>query len=449
MDTSTIGINSLDKNIMPITAKINSQGALEIGGCNTIELAQEYGTPLYIIDEATLQENCFNYIKSLRSYFKDFLVLYASKAFCSTAILNLVNNYGMGIDVVSGGELYAALKAKVNNENIYFHGNNKSYDEIEFAIKSNIGKFVCDNFHELNLIDVISQKLNKKVKVLIRFTPGIECHTHEYIKTGHLDSKFGFDLEYFDQVIADIKSKPNITLVGLHGHIGSQIFEIKPYLDLLEIYMEKIYKLKNEHQLEIKELNIGGGIGISYTNTDDPFTIDDWAQAISKKLNELTQKYNLNTPKIICEPGRSIVGPSGVTLYTVGNVKNIPEVRKYIAVDGGMADNPRPITYQAKYSCLIANKAQQKDTEVVTIAGRYCESGDILIKDISLPPITTGDILAVFSTGAYNYSMSSNYNMVPKPACILVKNGKSNLIIKRETYSDVIKKHIIPQENHS
>lgn len=438
----------LNKKILPVDFSINEKGELIIGGCNTIELAKTYKTPLYIIDEKTLEHNCFSYINSLKKYYDDFLIIYASKAFTCKAILKIINNCGLGLDVVSGGELHVALETGFKKKNIYFHGNNKSEDEIRLAINNDVGKIVCDNLYELNLIQEISKEIKKTTDILIRVTPGIECHTHEYIKTGHLDSKFGFDLEYLDSTVSYIKSScKNINLTGLHAHIGSQIFEIKPYEDLIDILFQRFNHIKESYGIELSEINIGGGLGISYTDNDDPFLIEEWAKIISKTIDIQCKKYNFKKPKLICEPGRSIVGNSGITLYKVGNIKEVPNIRKYVAVDGGMADNPRPITYQAKYTAVIANKLKNEDygeIEKVTIAGRYCESGDILIKDIDLPKVSEGDIIAIFSTGAYNYSMSSNYNMVPRPACVLVKNEKSDLIIERETYQDILSKHIIP-----
>ena len=434
--------------LFPITAEITEDGYLIIGGCNTATLSKQYGTPLYIIDKKTFCENSNAYINSLKKHLNNFLVLYAGKAFSNTAIFTIADKLGLGLDVVSGGEIYTAIKTKVDLSKIYFHGNNKSQDEIEFAIKSSVGRIVCDNYHELNLLNETAKKHNKKIDILIRLTPGIECHTHEYIKTGHLDSKFGFDLEYYDDVLSLIKNKyKNLNLIGLHSHIGSQIFELIPFEDTIKVLFEHFKIAKDKYGIELKELNIGGGLGISYIKEEDPPTVEKWAITIANTIKTNAQKHKLLIPKLICEPGRSLIANSGITLYRVGSIKEVPNERKFISVDGGMADNPRPITYQAKYTAVVANKMlEKKDLETVTIAGRYCETGDILIKDITLPKLTHGDLIAVLSTGAYNYSMSSNYNMVPRPACILVENGKSEIIIERETFEDITKTHKMPKD---
>lgn len=438
----TISENLKNKELFPITAEVSKIGHLIIGECNTIELAEKYGTPLYVIDEKSFRDKSNKYINSLKKNYNDFLVLYAAKAFACTSIFKIASEIGLGVDVVSGGELYAALKGNFNKKNIYFHGNNKSEEELKLAVNNEIGKMVCDNFYELELLQKIAKEANKTVDILVRLTPGIECHTHEYIKTGHLDSKFGFDLEYFDEVLKFIKSKgQNLSLKGLHAHIGSQIFELKPFADNAEILLEQFLYAKEKYGFELSELNIGGGIGISYIKEDDPITIDDWARTTCKTIKEKCKKLNLKLPKLICEPGRSLIGPSGVTLYRAGSIKQVPNGRKFISVDGGMADNPRPITYQAKYTAVVANKMHKKDLEKVTIAGRYCETGDLLIKDILLPKVESRDLIAVLNTGAYNYSMSSNYNMVPRPACVLVNNGSSEIIIEREDYEFLIAKH--------
>ena len=430
--------------LFPLSAEINSKGHLSIAELDTVELIEKYGSPLYVIDEETFRTRANEYTNSIKKYYKDFLVLYATKAFACTSILRLANTLGLGIDVVSGGEIYTALKANVRKEFIYFHGNNKTPDELKLAVKNKIGKIICDNFYELELLQKIAKENNTIVEILIRLTPGIECHTHEYIKTGHLDSKFGFDLEDLNEVLNYIKSKgANLALKGFHAHIGSQIFELKPFSDTADILLENFKIAKEKYGIELSEINIGGGIGIKYISTDDPISIDDWAKTTTDTIKNKCSKLNLNLPKLICEPGRSLIGPSGVTLYKTGSSKQVPNGRKFISIDGGMADNPRPITYQAKYSAVVANKMNEKETELVTIAGRYCETGDILIKDINLPKVLPGDIIAVPNTGAYNYSMSSNYNMVPRPACVLLHKGQSDIIIEREDYESITKNHKI------
>ena len=431
-----------NQKLYPMSLGINEIRHMTISGIDITELAKKYSTPLYVIDELTFRHNSNEYINSLKKYYDNFLVLYAAKAFACKKIFKIAGEMGLGLDIVSGGELYTAIKSNFNLKNIYFHGNNKSQEEIQTAIKTNIGKIVCDNFYELELLQTIAQNENKTIEILIRLTPGIECHTHEYIKTGHLDSKFGFDLEYIDEVLKFItKSGKNLLLKGFHSHIGSQIFEIEPFSDSVEILLDKFQYVKEKYKLELTELNIGGGVGISYTEDDDPISIDEWAKITTTTLKEECTKLGLKLPKLICEPGRSLIAPAGITIYKVGSIKQVPNGRKFISIDGGMADNPRPITYQAKYTAVVANKMNSQAVETVTIAGRYCETGDILIHDIELPKITHGDLIVVFGTGAYNYSMSSNYNLVPRPACILVNEGKSEIIIERESYEDLIARH--------
>lgn len=434
-------------DLCPTNTVVNEKGHLKIGSCDVVDLAQKYGTPLYIIDEETFRNNCLKYKDNLSEHYSDFIVLYAAKAFACTSIFKIAHEMKLGLDIVSGGEFNVALKAGFDNQIIYFHGNNKQYEEINhFVDKCKNGKIVCDNFNELEMLRNISKKRNKKLSILVRLTPGIECHTHEYIKTGHLDSKFGFDIEYYPKVLKFIKeNEGNLSLIGLHAHIGSQIFEIKPYLDTIDILLEQFQFTKDKYNIELTELNIGGGIGISYTSQDDPINITNWAKAITQSIKENCKKLNLKLPTLICEPGRSLIANCGVTIYKAGSIKQVPNGRKYISVDGGMADNPRPITYQAEYSAILASKAGKNNEELVTIAGRYCETGDLLIEDIRLPKVETGDYIAILNTGAYNYSMSSNYNMVPRPACVLVNNGISDVIIERENYDDLIKNHIIPK----
>ena len=447
--TTTNKISQVKKDeFLPVTSKIRDNGHLAIGDCDLVDLAKTYGTPLYVIDKQTFKSKSEEYINSLKKYHQDFLVLYAAKAFTCKAILKITNDLGLGLDVVSGGELYTALKVNFAPKNSYFHRNNKSTDEIKMAVKNKIGKIVCDNSYELELIQQIASEEETKVEILIRLTPGIECHTHEYIKTGHLNSKFGFDLEHFDNVLNFITTKgKNITLVGLHAHIGSQIFELKPFTDCVDILLDQFKYAKEKYNLELNELDIGGGIGIAYVNEDDPLSINDWAKVTTDSMKEKCKKLNLKLPRLICEPGRSLIAPAGVTLYTVGSIKQVPNGKKFVSVDGGMADNPRPITYQAKYTAVVANKMNEMNSpnkETVTIAGRFCETGDLIINDISLPKLNHGDLIAVLNTGAYNYSMSSNYNMVPRPACVLVNAGKSEIIIERENYEDLITKHKLP-----
>lgn len=436
---------TVNQSIMPATAKINDKNHFEVGGCDAVELAKEFGTPLYVMDETSLRLSCQDYKKAFSSYDRA-MMLFASKAFLNKAMCCLLQQEGFGLDAVSGGEIYTAFKSGFDMSKIYFNGNNKTVEELELALDTGVGRVTVDNFYELDLLNKIAESKAKKVDVLLRITPGIECHTHEYIQTGHLDSKFGFDLTQIHEAITLIVDKyTNLSLKGLHAHIGSQIFETKVYSDLIDILSETFVSINNKFGFWLDEMNLGGGLGITYTDEDTPPSMFDISDVILSALSKNLEKHGIPTPKIIIEPGRSIVATAGVTLYTVGSWKQVPQGRKYVAIDGGMADNPRPSMYQAKYHAILANKANQTPEELVTVGGRYCESGDILIKDVKLASPKTGDILCVFATGAYNYSMSSNYNRVPKPACVLVQNGKADVIIKRETYDDIVEKDIVPQ----
>jgi len=430
------------------TMRINEVGHLEIGGCDTVELAKEFGTPLYLMDEEVIRRNC-------RSYYNGFTqskdvkakVIYASKTFLTLAMCRIIEEEGLGLDVVSGGEIYTALKAKFPMEKIYFHGNNKTLEELELAVTSGVGRIVVDNLYEMELLNQIGTELNQKVDVLIRITPGIEAHTHEYIQTGQIDSKFGLVMSNGQGMegIQKALTFENLNLVGIHCHIGSQIFELESYKHAVEVMMEFAAEIKKITGLEIEELNLGGGFGIYYFEGDEPASVEKYAELVLSGIAEKSEEFGLKTPTVIVEPGRSISGPAGTTLYTIGSIKNIPNVRTYVAVDGGMTDNLRPALYQAKYEAILANKADQAGEEVVSIAGKCCESGDMLIWDIKLPTIEAGDILAVSGTGAYNYTMSSNYNRLGKPAVVLVNSGQADVIVQREDYNDLLRNDLVPK----
>lgn len=436
--------SSTNQFIKPISTKINDAGNMEIGGCDVVKLAEKYETPLYVIDEETLRSICKDYKQAFLKYPKT-RMMYASKALCTSAISKILDEEGFGFDVVSGGEIYTVYKTGVNMSNVLFNGSNKSFDELSLALDVGVGRISVDNFFELALLDEIAQSKGKIADILLRITPGIECHTHEYIQTGHLDSKFGFDLTQIDDAVELIQNEyKNIRLHGLHAHIGSQIFETSIYPDEIEILAREIARLDEKFGLKLDEINIGGGLGVKYTQKDVPPSTYEIGELIVNKLNEVISKYNIDTPTIFLEPGRSIISTSGVTLYTLGSSKQVPHGTKYVAIDGGMADNPRPSMYQAEYMAEIANKKENAKLEKVTIAGRFCESGDILIKDIELPEPSEGDILCVYNTGAYNYSMASNYNRVQKPAMVLVNNSQSDIIINRETLDDLVRHDVIP-----
>lgn len=423
-------MKSTNQYLKPLTLNINKN--LEIGGCDTVELVEKYGSPLYVMDEHTIRNICRDYKNAFNSYPK-VNMMFASKALCTIATSQIIASEGFGFDVVSAGEIYTVYKAGVDMSKILFNGNNKSYDELSLAIELGVGRISVDNFFELALLNEIAKSQNKVADILLRITPGIECHTHEYIQTGHLDSKFGFDLTQIDEAVELINNDYTyLQLHGLHAHIGSQIFETSIYGDEIEILVKEIGRLG------LNEINIGGGIGVKYTENDCPPSVYDVAQIVIKRLNECIEKYNIQPPALFIEPGRSIISTAGITLYTVGSSKQVPNGRKYVAVDGGMSDNVRPSMYQAEYTAQVANKPNAENTEKVTVAGRFCESGDILIKDVELPELEEGDILCVYNTGAYNYSMASNYNRVPKPAMVLVNNSQSDIIVKRETLDDLI-----------
>ena len=435
--------NTINQNIKPFNTKRNEKGNLEISGCDAVELAKKYGTPLYVMDEVTLRKIAREYKDAFSSY-KKVNMMYASKALMTSQIAKILHEEGFGFDVVSGGEIFTIHNAKVDMNYATFNGNNKTYDEIELALNLNVGRISVDNFYEIKLLDEIAKKKNKVQKILLRITPGIECHTHEYIQTGHLDSKFGFDLTQIDEAVNLIKNEcKNLEIKGLHAHIGSQIFETQVYYDEIGVLIKELKRINEVHNLNLDEMNIGGGLGITYTSEDCPPSVYELADVILKSIKENCAKYNFDEPVLYIEPGRSIVGTSGVTLYTIGSYKQVPKGRKYIAVDGGMADNPRPSMYGAKYLAEIANKKENETFEKVTVAGRFCESGDILIKDIELNSPETGDILCVYNTGAYGYSMSSNYNRVLKPAMVLVNCGQSDIIIKRETYEQLVQNDVL------
>ncbi len=439
-----IDLNSPNKNIVPVTTTIENNQRLYIGGCSIEDLVRKYDSPLYILDEITLRNSCKAYKKALEKYYPGVsLPIYASKANSSIFMSNLIASEGFGLDAVSEGELLTALKGGVPSEKIVFHGNNKSDKEIKFAIENKI-KVIVDNDHDLKRLEKISDSFNCDLEIMIRFTPGIECHTHEYIKTGSFDSKFGFGIEALNKLFEVISKTKHLKLIGLHAHIGSQIFELDPHNDLGKIMVDIILKAKKFGH-NIKELNVGGGLGIKYTQEDDPPSIDQWIKTISLSIIQACEQNKLDLPILMCEPGRSIVSTAGVTIYKIGSFKEIPGIRTYLSVDGGMSDNPRPITYQSNYSaCLVNNPFNYNSKNKYTVAGKHCESGDVLFKELELGNCKTGDLICVFGTGAYNNSMSSNYNRIPKPASILVCNGEAEIIQKRESPLDLLKYDVLP-----
>ncbi|MGF2616927.1 diaminopimelate decarboxylase [Rossellomorea vietnamensis] len=423
------------------TAKINSRDHLEIGGVDTVELAKEYGTPLYIYDVELIRERARGFKDTFEDLGIKAQVAYASKAFSSVAIFQLMAEEGLSLDVVSGGELFTAVKAGFPAERIHFHGNNKSEEELRMALQHEIGCIVVDNFYEIQLLEDVCKDMDQSVDILIRVTPGIEAHTHDYILTGQEDSKFGFGLENGqteEALLRTIKS-PYLNVLGLHCHIGSQIFETTGFVLAASKIIGKLAQWKDEHGYTAEVLNLGGGFGIRYTAEDDPIPASQYVQEIITEVRKKAGESNLDMPEIWIEPGRSLVGDAGTTLYSVGSSKEVPNIRKYLAVDGGMSDNIRPALYEAKYEAILANKAGQPNQDTVSIAGKCCESGDMLIWDLPLPESEQGDILAVFCTGAYGYSMANNYNRIPRPPVVFVENGEAKLVVRRESFEDLVK----------
>lgn len=438
-------MKTANQNIKPITTKINENGNIEIGGCDLVELANKYNTPLYVYDEATIRSMTQSYKKAFEEY-PNIKMMFAAKAFMTKAICSIMQQEGFGLDLCSGGEIYTAKSSRFDMTKTLFNGNNKSYDELNYALSCGIQTISVDNFFELALLNDIAKSQNKTINILLRITPGIECHTHEYIQTGHLDSKFGFDLTQLDEAIELIRDEySNINLIGLHAHIGSQIFEKQVYFDEVGVIFKEIKRIKDKYNIYLHTINLGGGLGIKYTENDAPISVYEIAETIISSIKEHSKKYEIEEPTVYIEPGRSIVGTAGVTLYTAGSSKQVPNGRKYQAVDGGMSDNARPSLYQAKYTVEIANNPKGVADEKVTIAGKHCESGDILAKDIMLPEIEEGDTICFYTTGAYGYSMSSNYNRVLKAAAVLVNNGKSDIIINRQTYEQLCESDVIPE----
>lgn len=424
---------------------INEKGHLTIGGIDAVELAQEFGTPAYILDENTIRENCRTYINAMKKYFgEDSFPLFASKALSFSEIYRIVASEGMGIDCVSPGEIYTAKNVGYPMERAYFHGNNKTDADIEMALDAKIGCFVVDNVEELNALEAACEKRNTTQKILLRLSPGIDPHTHQKVVTGSVDSKFGTAIETGQamQMVKLALEKKHLHLAGIHCHIGSQIFDIDPFVSAADIMFSFISDIKKETGHNIEELNLGGGLGVPYVDTDDEVDYEDCIRRMAEQLKISGEKFDIRMPKIILEPGRSIVAAAGVTLYTVGSFKNITGYKSYVSIDGGMPDNPRYALYNSQYTVLIANRANEEKTVKCTVAGRCCESGDLIAEDIMLQEAQRGDILAVLVTGAYNYSMASNYNRIPRPPIVMVRDGKARLVLKRETFEDLVRNDI-------
>lgn len=427
--------------------KAARNGALKLGKTDLVKLAEKYGTPLYVMDEDHMRGQCSEYLRAFRSRIPDTEVLYASKAFLTLAMAALVRQEGLSIDVVSGNELICALRAGFDPSNIHFHGNNKTPSELKQGLEVGVGRFIVDNFDEMELLDRMAGEAGKKADIMLRLAPGVEAHTHKYIQTGQTDSKFGLAIAdgRADAALDMALSLKNIKLHGFHCHIGSQIFDVEGYKLAAEKMIGFAASAKKRTGYLYEELNLGGGLGVRYTEKDKPKSIDELAEIICSTVKAESVKHGLKLPKLMVEPGRSIVGEAGLTLYTIGAIKEVPGIRTYASVDGGMTDNPRVALYQAEYDAIVANKAKEKPSKLYTIAGNACESGDMLIWDIKLPRLKAGDILAVLTTGAYNYSMSSHYNMHAKPPVIFVRGGRAQLVVKGESYKDILRPQLLPE----
>jgi len=425
---------------------INSDGHLMLGGCDALDLAAQFGTPLYVMEEDVIRDICRRYMRAMKEYKGGGRVLFAGKAMMTTAMCKLVQSEGLGLDVVSGGELYVAMNAGFDLGNVFFHGNNKTDADLKMAVKAGVGRIVIDSMAEIVRLANIAAEAGRVQEVSVRIKPGIEAHTHEYIQTGQVDSKFGFGIDdgHGLRAIKAILGQPSLKLIGIHCHIGSQIFELQPFRDAVDVMLDYMLAVKEETGYMMSEIDFGGGYGIHYTKDDDPLRPHQYVQTMMDELTKRCEAKGIDCPAFVIEPGRSIAGEAGTTLYTVGDIKAIPDVRTYVSVDGSMADNPRPALYQAVYTCALAGKMDQPDEMTVSIAGRACESGDMLVWDAKLPKAEAGDVLAVFSTGAYNYSMASNYNKLRHPAVVLVKDGKAELMVKRQTYDDLIRNDVVP-----
>ena len=431
-------------SLFPFTAEVNERDHLTIGGCDAVELAVEFGTPLYVFDEDTLRGMCREFVAEFGKRYPDSRVAYASKAFVNPAIARIVAEEGLGLDVVSGGELAVAKAVDFPQEGIYFHGNNKTPDELEFALDYGIGQVVVDSFHEMETLDEIAGQRGVRQDIMLRLSPSVDPHTHAHTTTGVLDSKFGFSIETGDaaKAIRRALQAANLDLVGIHFHLGSPIFELEPYALGIEVALNFLSQFKEEG-LQLRKFSPGGGFAIGYVRDEPPPEIAEYAEVIAANTTRLCDELGFGAPRLIVEPGRSIVGRAGVALYTVGGIKDIPTVRKYVSLDGGMGDNIRPAIYGSEYEAVLASRMSAPPQEVVTLAGKYCESGDVLVQDIKMPVVKPGDIIAIPSSGAYAPSMASNYNLNGRPAIVMAKDGEARLIRRRESYADMMMMDVV------
>ncbi len=437
-----------NQSLRPLTAVRTAAGRLVVGGCDLIALARTHGTPLYVMDEATVRAACRAYTEALAAHYPPGgRVLYASKALAVMGVMALCYQEGLGFDVVSAGELHTALAAGIPAEACVMQGNNKPEDELRMGLTAGVGRINVDNLDELRLVIRLARETGLRPQVLLRVAPGIEAHTHDFIRTGQEDSKFGLDLKggQLDEAMRLLADQDLVEWLGLQAHIGSQIFDADPYAQTADVMVGLLADIRARFGRVATELDLGGGLGIRYVGDDDPPSIGEAVARTARGVLQACERHGYPAPRLVLEPGRSIVGTAGLTLYSVGGRKEVPGVRTYLAVDGGMADNPRPITYGAEYGAELAHLATTGNHEVYTIAGRYCESGDILIKDLALPAAEAGDVLAVWATGAYNYAMASNYNRCGRPAMVLVAEGRADVIVERETLDDLIRLDRLPE----
>ena len=430
------------RKVFPETTEINDQGHLVVGGCDVLELADDgnFGTPLYIFDEETLRSRCRAFTQEFRKRHASTTVVYACKAYINPALAKIFDEEGLGLDIVSGGEMAVAKAAAFPPQAVYFHGSNKGREELEEALAWNIGRIVVDSFHELELLDRLAHRASKVQDILIRVSPGVDPHTHGHTTTGTLDSKFGFPIQtgQAEEAIRIALGSSNLKLLGLHFHLGSPIFDVEPYMVAMEVVLNFASRFREEG-LTLQEISPGGGFAIAYTRDQEPPPIGEYADAIVSSMATTCRDLGMELPRLVVEPGRAIVGPAGVALYKVGAVKDIPGVRKYVSVDGGMGDNIRPALYDAPYEASVAGKMDTEPSAIVTIAGKFCESGDVLVRDIMLPPVETEDVIAIPAAGAYCLSMASTYNLNPRPPIVLVKGGEARLIRRRESYEDMMR----------
>jgi diaminopimelate decarboxylase len=431
--------------LFPLMTEVNKQSHLVIGGCDVVDLAKEFGTPLYLLDESTLRYKCREFKDEFGRYYRDTLVIYASKAFLNRALALIFKEEGLGLDVVSGGELSIAQSVDFPMDKVYFHGNNKTPEELNLALDWAVGRIVVDNFYELGMLNKLAKKRGISQNILLRLTPGVDPHTHQYTTTGTIESKFGFPLAngQAEEAVSQASSASNLNLVGLHFHLGSPVPDVQSYDLAIEIVLRFARGMSQKFGFDLSEFDIGGGFAIPYTVDSEVPTTAEYARALTGKLGSLVSELGLSRPRLIVEPGRAIVGQAGVALYKLGAIKEIPGIKKYVCVDGGISDNIRPALYGAKYEALVANKALESEGNMVTIAGKLCESGDILVQDVNLAAARPGDVIAIPVCGAYSIPMASNYNALPRPAIVMVKEGRARLIRRRETYQDLMSLDVI------